>query len=130
MKTEQEIVERIQTRKDALFDFTLDALLPFLSFENAKPFLQEHVTAEQWEDARTPLTRENVIRAIQGYLPFAFEKAEDQRGLSASRSISKMQAWLWALGDDEMVEFCSAHYAPYGMPALEAIRDKYTDAHG
>lgn len=125
MRTETEIKAKIDEKSKEMFDFTSDALLEFLPFESAKPFLKEGVTAEEWAKHQKPLTRENVVECIREYMPFALEKAKDQRGLSASRSISKMQAWLWAIGDDELVEYCETNYKPYGMPALKAIEAKY-----
>lgn len=62
----------------------------------------------------SPLTRDQVIGEMREYMPFAFEKALRHR------------AWLWLLGDDELVAFIDGdHYANYGVPVLKAVARKY-----
>lgn len=56
-------------------------------------------------------------------MPFAIEKAMDGRGLSASRSISKMQAWVFALGETDAINW--ERYADYGRPILRQICERY-----
>lgn len=68
------------------------------------------------------LTEENVIKEMQSYINFAIEKAENQRGLSANRSIWKFQKWLWVLEDKEIVDF---DFDDYGMNLLLRIIKKY-----
>jgi len=68
------------------------------------------------------LTRENVIKEMQEYIGFAFEKARDQRGISAGRSIWKFQQWLWALEDTEITYF---DFEDYGIALLTRIAKKY-----
>jgi hypothetical protein len=57
-------------------------------------------------------------------MPFAWEKANDCRGLSANRSIEHMTAWLWMLGDD-LADKMDGLYEYYGKPCLRAICEKY-----
>ena len=68
------------------------------------------------------LNRENVIDKMQNYINFAYEKAYDQRGISASRSMWKFSQWLWVLDDDEMD--CE-NYDNYGIGVLDQIVSKY-----
>ena len=51
---------------------------------------------------------------------FAWGKEEDERGLSASRRISKVSAWMWSLGRQDIVSILQDGnlYNPYGAPAL------------
>jgi len=75
------------------------------------------------EDQVDELTEENVIKEMAGYMPFAVGKAEDERGISASRSIWKYEQWLWVLEDplaDEIGDFDD-----YGMTHLLTIAEKY-----
>lgn len=44
--------------------------------------------------------RESVLAAMREYMPFAWCKADDGRGLSAMRSLEHYAAWVWLLGDD------------------------------
>lgn len=61
------------------------------------------------------------------YMPFALGKAQDHRGLSASRSIDHFRAWLWMLSDDETLGFCDVeeNYTNYGAPILREICENY-----
>jgi hypothetical protein len=117
MKTEQEILDRIEAiKKDDFFGSQSQELISYLSFDNAKPYLVEGTKAQDWKP------RENAPDAIKGemrgYLSFAWEKANDQRGLSASRSIDHMRAFLWLLGEDTLLERMDTAYEFYGKPCL------------
>jgi hypothetical protein len=53
-------------------------------------------------------------------MDFAWDKANNGRGISANRSIAHYQAWLWLLG----VEWCDTlmdDYEFYGKPQLIRI---------
>lgn len=76
----------------------------------------------EYKDQVTPLTRENIINEMQGYIDFAFEKAHGNRGISASRSMWKFEKWLWVLEDNKID--CS-NYHDYGISNLEKIAEKY-----
>ena len=53
------------------------------------------------------------------YMPFAWEKANNCRGISAWRSLAHYKAWLWMLGQDEFDDMDDYEY--YGKPHLERI---------
>lgn len=125
MRTTEEVAKKINEDRGDIFGFTREVLLEFLPFELVKSHLKDGVTEAQWEEERVDLTPENVINAMQDYMAFAWTKVEDHRGMSAGRSITKMQAWLWLLEDDDLIDYCDSHYAPYGAPALKAICEKY-----
>ena len=66
------------------------------------------------------LTSDDAIRACCiDYMPFAWEKANGSRGISAWRSLAHYKAWLWMLGTDEFegVE----EYEHYGKEWLRRI---------
>lgn len=127
LRTVDEIVEKaIQTKKGLdLFGITFD-YLTYVSFERAL-----EVTPKVNEDDLRKLgkeyTKENVIKELVDYLPFAFGKAHGQRGISANRSIEHFQAWLWLIKDEEMLDYTEDddHYASYGLPILMKIKKKY-----
>lgn len=127
MRTEAEVLAKIvQVGEEGdMLGFSRGALLPFLSFEAAKPFLIPDATAEQWNPL--PLTSDGVVGQMREYMDFAWEKALGHRGLSASRSVAKMREWLWLLGDDEGVAFADGdgNYQNYGVPVLAYICEKY-----
>lgn len=78
----------------------------------------EHVGT--WE--HEPLTRENVLADLKDDLAFAFEKALNQRGLSASMMHEVVCMWNWIL-EDGLQDF--EEYAQYGLPTFKATALKY-----
>lgn len=73
------------------------------------------------ETENHPLTEEYVRTQAVNYLQFAFGKALDHRGISASRSVMKMREYAWLLGLDEAVAFADddKNYPNYGVPVLK-----------
>jgi len=122
MRTEKEIIEKINNIDD-FFGFMTNDLILFLSFDKAQPFLKEGVTAEEWTP--TPRYDEFVLKQIHEYMPFAWEKANNCRGLSAARSIDHMKAWLWLLGEEEDLLEDLKDYELYGKPQLRAICEHF-----
>lgn len=123
MRTSSEISARIkELESNDFWSFQRGDLIDYLPFSEAKPHLKEGVTAKQWQPQ--PSDRESVISQIKEYMPFAWEKANDRRGLSAGRSINHMQAWLWMLGEDAAAEALE-DYSLYGKPQLRAICERY-----
>ena len=116
MRTQDEIVGRVNKVKEYdMFGFETSELIVYLDFEHAKPFLKDDVTAEQWQvSTKTP--REEMIE----YMPFAWEKANNERGISAMRSLMHYAAWLWLDGNDVLAEKIG-DYEYYGKPQLIAI---------
>lgn len=127
-RTDDEIVAEIRKREAeiVLFDFSLEDLLEVLPFDRAKPWIKDSVTAEEWGDA-SPRTHESIVGRMRDYMDFAWEKANDERGLSAERSIQHFTGWLWLLGDDEMLVFAENedNYPMYGRPILAKICEVY-----
>lgn len=124
MRTNQEILDRIEERKDIdVFGFETSDLIARLDFELAKEFLNpEHRDGlkEQWEPL--PRDRESILAQMLDYMPFAWGKANDERGLSASRSMFHYMAWVWLAGDDlgELTD-----YEFYGKDNLVKICEHY-----
>ena len=84
MRTQQEILDRIKKRKDKdVFGFEWPYYAGALTFENVKPFLKDGVTEDDWDQD----TEEGIKKQAIEYMEFAWEKANDCRGLSAGRSI-------------------------------------------
>lgn len=125
-RTDAEIVERMNseevTSRDALMGIERSDLLGYLSFEHAQPFLKDGVTEEQWNPASRPRDRESILAEMKEYMPFAFEKAHDERGLSAYRSMSHYSAWVWLVGDN-LGDLCESDN--YGIDNLIRICEHY-----
>ena len=119
MRTLEEIRERLESqRKDAG-----EALMwQTCSYHPLCVYLPEFYQ-EGLEDSVEELTREHVIQEMNDYMPFAVDKAKDQRGISASRSIWKYEQWLWVLEDPLSQEIGA--YSDYGLTNLEKIAEKY-----
>lgn len=121
MKTQDEILSRIAEVKENGEDFfgaTRGDLIDFLTFENAKPFLIDGMTEEEWSKSMKTADEESIKIAATSYLPFAWEKANNCRGLSASRSIDHMKAYAWMLGDEAYKGLEEIEYEHYGKEKL------------
>lgn len=99
MRTDDEILARIKEREPMdPFGFATSDYVCCLSFDAAKPFLIDHATASDW--TQLPRDRESVVARMLEYMPFAWERANNCRGLSAGRSMERYMAWTWLAGDD------------------------------
>ena len=122
MRTQEEIVERIKKISEHdFFGFETSDLLCCLDFEHAKEFLKPEATEEKWKENIEPNDDALVKARAIDYMPFAWEKANDQRGLSAGRSLNHFSAWLWLLGATEEEVEKLREYDEYGKPHLRAI---------
>lgn len=119
MRAQEEIVKRINERQaDDFFGFEVGEYYAFLTYENAKQFLKDSVTKEQFEE--TTYKGQTPKEVMIDYMPFAWDKANNCRGLSAGRSIQHYVAWLWLDGNDELAESIE-DYEFYGKPQLVQI---------
>lgn len=124
MRTFEEIAARC-SKPTSLLGFDADALLGFLPFEYAKSLLKPETDGAAWDAQLPPLTRDAVLAEMRSYMEFAWGKVDDHRGISASRSVEKMEAWLWLLGEDDLLrEVEAAGYAQYGAPKLKLICER------
>lgn len=121
MRTQEEIVARIEALlpKDWL-GFDTQDLIFALDYEHAKPYLNDAVTSESW--APEAIDRESVVARMLDYMPFAWEKANDCRGISAGRTMAHYMSWVWLAGDDlgDLTD-----YQFYGKDELRRICDHY-----
>lgn len=120
MRTTSEIIAKIEKHKGDFFGFVAGDLMTFLPFKDAKPYLSDDVTKKSWKVIR----QEDALDRLKEYMPFAWEKANNCRGLCASRSLEHMSAWLWMLGEEAAADEVGA-YSLYGKPQLAAICEHY-----
>jgi hypothetical protein len=121
MRTDEEIIARIRNRQE--YDdlgWETSELIIRLPFEKAKSFLKPEVTAGEYEVR--PRDRDSILKAMLDYMPFAWDKANNCRGISAARSMCHYMAWTWLAGDDfgDLLD-----YEFYGKPHLERICEHY-----
>ena len=123
MRTQEEIVQHYEAQKqNDIFGFKAQVLVPYLDFEHAKPYLKEGAKSEDWKTCSV-----NPKECLLDYLKFAWEKANNCRGISASRSIKKLCEFAWLDGNDEAVKFMSddSLYEFYGKPQLVLLSRSY-----
>ena len=68
-------------------------------------------------------TRENILAQLEDDVSFGFEKALNQRGISASLMFSVVAMWNWIL--EEGLESFD-EFPMYGMPLFIATAKKYS----
>jgi hypothetical protein len=132
IRSVNEIAERVRTPvKDDVFQFERQTQIVYLPWKYASEFLKPTVTEIAWNDVYTPITEAAVLDVMYDYLKFAWDKALNHRGLSASRSIQKIRAWLWLLGDEALEAYArdDANYAQYGVPILWRVSWDHGQGH-
>lgn len=123
MRTQTEIVAKIESLKDAdFFGFKTSDLIGYLDYEHAKPYLKPEVTADQWKSE--PSDRESVLKKMRDYMDFAWEKANNCRGISAGRSMAHYSIWVWMLGEEETFGDLES-YEHYGKANLVKLCEHY-----
>lgn len=125
MRTQEEVVERYEERKDAdMFGFETDEYLMRMDWERAQTYLVDDATSEDWPVPEDALERDKILERMKGYMKFARKKADNERGLSAKRSIAHYIAWIWLLGDDGFLAELEREYdgsEDYGKSTLRMI---------
>lgn len=125
MRTQDEIRakfdELCKQGSEDFFGFMREDLIVALEFEHAKEHLKKELTKEEWDAYGERLrTDTDVIAKMRDYMDFAWEKANDKRGLSAGRTMQHYQVWLWLIGQDELSDSLRS-YTAYGKPHLVRI---------
>lgn len=115
-------LKELETDGGDFFGFKQGDLINYLYFEQAKPYLKDNVTEDQWKPS--DLSRGAIIEEMLDYMEFAWGKANNCRGISSGRSIEHYEIWLWLL-KDELGEELGGMYQYYGKPCLRAICEKY-----
>ena len=126
MRTTEEIINYQDVDGPDMFGFDKEVLAPYLSFEEAEPWRSEETTREEWGEVKSR-TYEVIFEDFKDYmLRIALDKAVGHRGLSASRSITKLRALAWLMVDDEAVKLCDeSEYTNYGAPKLRALCEHF-----
>lgn len=123
MRTQEEILKRIDDRKKSdFFGFEWPEYINHLIFDNAKPFYNERNLEDAEKSHKIETLEETKEKAVD-YMSFAWEKANNCRGISASRSLSHYAAWMWLLGYDDLDEKLE-DYQYYGKDELVFICDE------
>jgi hypothetical protein len=123
LRSIDEIKEQIKENSKKIIDFSNEVLYYYMPFEEVKKDFNDDFVKKVETGKETWNQITDVKEAAQDfvdYMNFAWSKAMDQRGLSASRSIDKLSTWLWLMGRDDLVQIITddSLYNPYGAPAL------------
>lgn len=117
MREQKEILARIEAMNDPL-GWSKELLYGYLDYEHIKPFLKEGLGEDDWDQQTDP--KADLI----DYLDFAWDKALNERGISANRSVDKIQQWLWLMEDHVLLSaFLEAPYPMYGKPQLQVVTE-------
>lgn len=122
MRTQDEILERFKACSgDDIFGFESHEYLRAMTKETVESlrgnFLKED--ADLSELKPDLIDDESILKQCIEYMPFAWEKANNGRGISASRSLAHYKAWLWLLGEDSFDGVTDYQY--YGKDNLIKI---------
>lgn len=128
MRSKKEIIEKIkQSQGKDIFGFEWLEYCPYIDFESAKTIF--NIIEGEWIGIEEEYTKDNILKKMHEYMPFAWEKANNCRGISANRSIMHYIAWIWLLGDDNLLNKVEKEYETnyhyYGKPILERICKHY-----
>lgn len=108
---------------DDFLGFKTQVAIDFLPWETAKKYFNVDYIKEIEKGEKEFFYVDNVAEATQDfldYMVFAWMKATDERGISASRSISKLSTWMRILNRKDISDILEDEslYTPYGKPAL------------
>ena len=128
--TKEEVDSRYDSMRDRdMLGFEVDEYFAFMSFDKIRSIAKEEATDDDINDIMRTLSHDDMIETMLGYMPFAWDKANDMRGISANRSIEHYVAWTWLAGDaslsEEIEDMATRYYCYYGKPILERICDFY-----
>lgn len=115
-RTAEQILARIENQdQNDFLGFRYDVLVPTLPWEQARPFLTDTAVEADWQGDTN--TWQHLYNNTVQYVKFGLGKAEDHRGVSAYRTITKLNTWCWLLGDDTDAVY-GAPYPSYGVPGI------------
>lgn len=116
----------LERRKNDGFGFEVGEYPAFMDWPTLKELniLKDGAKEEDMADLWQACTEESIKAVILDYLPFAWEKANNCRGISANRSIAHFVAWFWLLGDAAFADALFDDYEFYGKPQLVRISER------
>lgn len=85
---------------------------------------EEYDNEEKWNSTVVEFTRENVLKQLEEDVRFGFEKALNQRGISASLMFECVMMWNYIL-EEGLESWGEDDYAFYGLPLFKATAVKY-----
>lgn len=122
MKTIQQIQE--QYKSQTLDGRDLIRLAQFIPEDQLKDFgftVKEEAIGKY---VHKDFTKENILKQLEADVSFGFEKALNQRGISAGLMYEVVKMWNFIL-EEGLEDFDDNNYAQYGLPLFKATAVKY-----
>jgi len=120
MKTLQHVKETYESQ--TIDGRDLSRLMQFIPESELKDFGLELKEEYVGTHNNIEFTKENVLIQLQKDVEFGFEKALNQRGISAGIMAEVVQMWNWIL-EEGLEDF--EEYPMYGLPIFKATAIKY-----
>ena len=120
MKTLQQVKEMYKSQ--TIDGRDLSRLMQFIPEEELKDFGLELKDEYVGTHKHIEFTKENVLIQLEKDVAFGFEKALNQRGISAGLMSEVVQMWNWIL-EEGLEDFDD--YPMYGLPIFKATAVKY-----
>lgn len=120
MKSLQQIKEQYKSK--TIDGRDLNRLAQFIPEDQLADFGLELKEEAKGTWKHVELTKENVLIQLKEDVAFGFQKALDQRGISAGLMAEVVQMWNWVL--EEGLEDYD-NYPMYGLPIFKATAVKY-----
>lgn len=109
-------------------DIEIEFLAKFIPYNMIKDFgmepNEEYNNEERWNSTVVEFTRENVLKQLEEDVRFGFEKALNQRGISASLMFECVMMWNYIL-EEGLEDWDEDDYGFYGLPLFKATAVKY-----
>lgn len=103
-------------------------LAKFIPYNMIKDFgmepNEEYNNEERWNSTVVEFTRENVLKQLEEDVRFGFEKALNQRRISAGLMFECVMMWNYIL-EEGLEDWDEDDYAFYGLPLFKATAVKY-----
>lgn len=123
MKTIKQILENWEDFKGFLDDRFGRRFSGFLTEGQARAIGWTLKEGYEWPEPKE-WTKENILEQLRADVAFGFEKALDQRGISASLMFDVVLKWNRVL-EDGLEDWDEDNYAQYGLPLFKATAVKY-----
>lgn len=122
MKTLNQVKEMYKSK--TLDGRDLERLSQFIPEDELKDFGLELNEEYIGKHEAIPFTKGKILNQLEKDVDFGFEKALDQRGISASIMFEVVKMWNWIL-EDGLENWSDSNYAQYGLPLFKATAIKY-----
>lgn len=123
MLTQKQIIDAVRSGRkcEALDGRDYSRLADFFPESDLDAFGFSLKAGATWN--AKPWTEDEVRKQLKDDVEFAFEKAYNQRGISASFMHAVVKMWMWVLEDDELKD--GEDFDDYGVSYLRRVAVNY-----